>query len=465
MADSVSSTSSTAAAASTALRSLSAGMFQASGLASGLNTSVIVDALIAADSGRLNALKRRQSDYEVQISTLGTLASQLQAVQTAASSLATGGVVSIKPSASFDDFTVSGSAKAEGSFTIQVGAIAKEAKIRSTSFTSAQDKDVVPDGTLKFNIDGKDTVAIDTTNKTLADVAEAINQNISELNATVLSTSSGYYLSVARKSTGFTTTAGGALTVVSDPGLAFSTLQTAENASLTIDGLAVSRTSNTISDVIPGTTLNLVGESGVENKVKFVANSGDTEKGLQAFVDAFNTLAGTLRSQLVTDPTQSYGDTLLSHSTTATIQSTMQQLMSKTVVASGSVRTLADLGLELQQDGTISLNTITLYKAVQNNPSAANTIFSQGTTGIADTIKTFVKAQTNTLTGNLVLQQKSLKSSILDMTDEQSNIQAYLDKERARLVAQFTSMETLISGYNAATSYLTQVANLKIQSG
>jgi flagellar hook-associated protein 2 len=208
-----------------------------------------------------------------------------------------------------------------------------------------------------------------------------------------------------------------------------------------------------------------VGESGVENKVKFVASSSDTEKGLQTFVDAFNTLAETLRSQLVTDPTQSYGDTLVSHSTTGMIQSTMQQLLSKTVVASGSVRTLADLGMVLQQDGSLTLNSVALYKAVQSNPSAANTIFSQATTGIADTIKTFVKSQTNTLTGNLVLQQKSLKSSILDMGEEQGRIQEYLDKERARLVAQFTSMETLISGYNAATSYLTQVANLKIQSG
>jgi flagellar hook-associated protein 2 len=462
MADSVSSTSS---AANTALRSLSAGMFQASGLASGLDTASIVDALIAADSGRLNALKQRQSDYEVQISTLGTLTSQLQAVQTAATNLASNGVVSIKPTTTYGDFTVTGSAKSEGSFNIQVDNIAKEAKIRTTSFTSAQDKDVVPDGTLKFNIDGTDTVAIDTTGKTLADVAEAINQNISDLNATVLSTSSGYYLSVARKTTGYATTAEAALTVVSDPGLGFASFQLAENASLSIDGLPVSRTTNIISDVIPGATLNLVGESGTENKVTFVASSSGSEEGLQAFVDAFNTLAGTLRSQLVTDPTQSYGDTLLSHSTTASIQSTMQQLLSKTVLASGSVRTLADLGLELQQDGTIELNTITLYKAIQTNPSAANTIFSQSSTGIADVIKTFVKAQTNTLSGSLILQQKSLKSSILDMTDEQSNIQAYLDKERARLVAQFTSMETLISGYNAATSYLTQIANLKIQSG
>jgi flagellar capping protein FliD len=55
-----------------------------------------------------------------------------------------------------------------------------------------------------------------------------------------------------------------------------------------------------------------------------------------------------------------------------------------------------------------------------------------------------------------------LQSSISDLTDQETSAQAYLDAERQQLVAQFTNMETLISGYQSATSYLTQVANLKI---
>ena len=453
-------TSTTSTAKSTAAST--AALFQASGLSSGIDTAAIVDALIQADSVQLNSLKQKESDYQVQISTLGTLVSQVKGLYQAASDLSTNGVASIVPTSTFSDFTTTGSAKAEGNYAIQVNQLAKAAKMRSASFTSAQDASVVPDGALKFSINGTTTASIDTTGKTLADVAEAINQNIPGLTASIISTNTGYYLNVARTTTGYTTTADAALTIVSDPGLGLVTQQAAQNASLTIDGLAVSRQSNTISDVVSGITLNLMGNSGVTNNVSLAANASGTEAALTTFVDAYNTLAKTLTSQLVTDPNQSYGDTLIGYSTSSTIENAMQSMLSQTVVASGGVRTLADLGLELQRDGTLQLNPLTLQNAVKASPSAVNAVFSTATTGIAATLKTLSNNQTNLLTGTLVLQQNSLTSNVSDLSDQETRAQAYLDAERTRLVAQFTNMETLISGYKSATSYLDQVANLKI---
>jgi flagellar hook-associated protein 2 len=171
-----------------------------------------------------------------------------------------------------------------------------------------------------------------------------------------------------------------------------------------------------------------------------------------------------VRSQLVTVPGVSYGDTLLNHSTMSTIQSSMQRLLSQVVVPSGSVRILADLGLEMQNDGTISLNAFTLDKAVSKNPGAINALFSTSQTGIAAVINTLVTNQTSLTKGTLVLQQKSLQSNISEIDDRTAQMQQHLDAQRERLVAQFTAMEQLISGFNAAGSYLTQVANLKIQT-
>lgn len=465
MASSISSTSSsTQSSATSAITSATSALFQTSGLASGLNTASIVDALISADSAPLTALQQKQSDYLVQVSTLGTLVSQLQALQTASNNLSTGGAVAIQPDSTYSDFTVSGSATSEGSYAIQVSGLAQAAKMRSTSFSSATDATIVPDGNLQFSIDGKSTAKIDTTGMTLSGVAQAINQGIPGLNASVISTGSGCYLSVARSSTGYATTTGAALTIVSDPGLGLAATQAAKNAQFSIDGLSVSRPSNTVTDVIPGVTLNLTGQSNVSNNVNFVANSSGTETALNNFVQAYNTLATTLRGQLDPDPTQSYGNTLLNHSTTSTIQNAMQAMLSQTVVATGSVRTLADLGLKLQQDGSLSLDTTTLNKAIAANPSAVNAIFSDATSGIAKTVTSMVNAQTDSKDGSLVLQQSSLQSSITEMTGEESDFQSYLDSERQRLTNEFTNMETLISGYNTATSYLTQIANLKIGS-
>ncbi len=463
MASTVTSTSSTTPSTSTASSSSStAGLFQATGLASGMDTASIVDNLIAADSAPLNRIKQQQSDYNVQISTLGTLVTQLQAFQTAATNLSTNGVVAIQPSATFSDFTTSGSAKSLGTYTVNIQQVAKEAKMRSQSFSSAQDASVVPDGKLTFSIDGNTTATIDTTGKTLADIAEAINQGISGLNASVISTTSGYYLNVSKQDTGYTTTADAALTVVSDPGLNLAVTQTAQNAKLSIDGLSVERPTNTISDVVSGLTLNLTGASKTDENVTLAANSTNTETALNSFVSAYNTLQATVHSQLVTDPTVAYGDTLLDHSAMTGIESAMQQLTSQVVLPTGSVRTLADLGLELQQDGSITLNAATLSNAISANPGAVNAIFTTATTGIGDVVKSLVDAQTNPLSGALVTQQTSLQESISEMNDEVTSQQAYLDAERTRLTAQFTAMEQLVSGFTNAGNYLTQIANLKV---
>jgi flagellar capping protein FliD len=315
---------------------------------------------------------------------------------------------------------------------------------------------------LQFSIDGKTSVVIDTTGKALADIAEAINQKVPELNASVISTTSGYYLNVARKSTGYATTADAALTIVSDPGLVLVSQQLAKNAKLTIDGLSVERQSNAITDVVRGSTLHLTGFSGLDNQVTFAANSANTSTALNTFVSAYNTLSATVRSQLVTDPTVAYGATLLSHSTTTTIQSAMQRMLSQMVVPMGSVRILADLGLELQRDGSLTLNTTTMNNAITSNPGAVNGLFSTTATGIGDVVKQLVTSQTNVATGALITQQQSLQSNITDMDLQATEMQSNLDMERARLVTQFTAMEQLIAGFTSAGSYLTQMANQKI---
>jgi len=455
------STSTSTASSSKSTKSSTSALYQSSGIASGLDTTAIVNSQIEADSGPLNQLRQRQSDYKVQISTLGTLVTQLQALQTAANSLSTNGVVAIQPTSTYSDFTVTGSAKGEGSYTISVQQVAKEAKMRSTAFTSAQDAAVVPDGNLVFNIDGNSSVTIDTTGKTLADVADAINQNASGLNASVISSTSGYYLNVARKDTGYATTADSALTVSSDPGLGLTQFQTAQNAQLTVDGLAVERASNSITDVVEGATLHLTGSSNIDNQVTFAANSTNTETSLNSFVSAYNTLAATVHSQLVTDPSVSYGDTLLDHSTMSTIQTAMQGMLSQTAVSSGSVRILADLGLELQQDGTITLNTSTLNSAISSNPGAVNGVFTTTNTGISDVVSKLVTSQTSASTGALITEEKSLQTSISEMDDRATQMQSNLDMERTTLVAKFTAMEKLVSGFTSAGSYLTQMSNQK----
>jgi flagellar hook-associated protein 2 len=459
MSNILSTTPSTAAQ----LASLTSSLLQSSGgVTSSLNTTEIVAALVQADSVPLQNLQQKQSDYQVQISTLGSLVSQLQALGTAASALSTGGVVPMQASSTYSDFTVTGSAQAAGSYDISVTMLAQEAKMRSASYTSAQDASLIPAGNLQFSIDGKNTAVIDTTGKSLADIADSINQDVPQLTASVVADGTGkYFLNVARNTTGYATTSAAALTVVSDPGLGLTVTQNAQNAELTVDKLPIQRTTNTISDIIPGVTLNLTGQSGADNNVVFAANSSGSAAALGNFVSAYNTLATTLTTQLDADPTQAYGNTLIDYSTAANIENSMQQLLSQVVVPSGAVSSLADLGLELQQDGTLNLDTTTLNNAIAANPGAVNAIFSTATTGIAASVQSLVDGQTNATTGALVNEESSLNSSISDMSTEETDMQNNLNLEQATLTAQFTAMQQLVSSFTRANSYLTAVQSLQ----
>ena len=504
-------------------------------------------------------MEQNQSDDQTQLSTVGTLVSQLQALQSAASDLSTNGLVDIQPSATYSDFTTSGSASNEDDYTVQVNQLATTAQMRSRGFSSSSNAALIPSGTLQFSIDGTPTASIQTSGMNLDQIAQAINSNMSGLTASVLTTNSGSYLDVAKASTGYATSASTALTVLQDPGLGLMTPATMEsqgyasadesslvpsgtlqfsidgtntasistkgmsldqvaqainsnisglsasvvstsngyalsvtspdaanlsvvsdpgfglagqpsvqNAELSVDGLAVSSASNTISNVIPGLTLNLTGASGATNNVSITANSSGTESALQNFVSAYNTVIQTLNSQIDVKPSQQDPASLIDFGTATGIENQMQAMLSQIVVPSGSVQTLSDLGLEIQKDGTLNLNSTTLANAVEANPNAVNAIFSTATTGIAATITNLVNQETDPVSGALTLAQTSLNSNITDLTNQESDYDTYLQNEQTQLTDEFTNMETTVNGYSQAAAYLNQVntlANASASSG
>jgi len=327
------------------------------------------------------------------------------------------------------------------------------ATMQSQSYSSADEASLVPSGTLQFDIDGQATSSIDTSGKSLAQIAQAINSNISGLSASVISTSNGYALSV-------TSPDAANLTVASDPGLDLTLQPTVQNAELTVDGLPVSSPSNAIQNVIPGLTLQLTGASGTTNNVSLAANSSGSEAALQNFVTSYNTVVQTLNSQIDVSSSQADPGSLIDFGTATDIENQMQAMLSQVVVSGGSVQTLSDLGLEIQKDGTLDLNSTTLASAVQADPNAVNAVFSTATTGIAAAVTNLVTQETAPKSGALTVAQSSLNSDITKLTSQESEFQTYLDQEQEQLTDQFTNMETTVNGYNAASAYLNEVNTL-----
>lgn len=448
------------------ISSSTSAVFTASGLASGMDTASIVDKLVQLESAPIAQLQTQQAALRTQLSTLGTIVSKLGALRDAATALQTNGVLAASVASSNTTFSaVPGSSAIAGRYAVQVQALARAAQARSAAFASSTSP--VAGGTLSLTIQGAATPytikIVDGTS--LSDVAAQIRASGAPISATVLSDGTASYLSLTNRDTGFPITgaAADALKISftadagatgKDPALAITT--EAQNAKLTVDGLTMYRTSNTVSDAIPGTTLTLKSLGAQEDLV--VATDPDgTAKKLQQFVTAYNDVVKLVQGQLSPTKDTDRAKTLAGDRAIRDLQSRLQRLTSTSVpeLASRTVRSLADLGVKTARDGTLSIDTTTLTNALQRDPQAANAVFGTATTGLGAVVSDLVDAEVRSGTGVLTSDQKRLNDTISSLDLRIEAQQRRVESYRATLVAQFTAMEKTVSSLKAISAFLT----------
>jgi flagellar hook-associated protein 2 len=138
----------------------------------------------------------------------------------------------------------------------------------------------------------------------------------------------------------------------------------------------------------------------------------------------------------------------------------LQNLMSAQVVANGAHRTLADIGVKTQNDGTLTLDDTTFNAAIAKDPRGVDAIFSTATTGIAAQTKNLSTTFTDSVNGQLVQRTTSLKKNIKDLDTANHRLQDHVDSFKLQLQAQFSRMESLISSYNSIGSFLTNAGGV-----
>ncbi|HYG67295.1 MAG TPA: flagellar cap protein FliD N-terminal domain-containing protein, partial [Anaeromyxobacteraceae bacterium] len=168
--------------------------FRAGGLASGMDTSAIIDQLVELESRPLDLLAKRKSAFQAQVSALGDIASRLGALQTAAKSLGDDGVLAATVASTNTGFSAApGSGAVAGRYAVTVQELARASKWRSGAFAST---DRVAGGTLSLRVQGVDLPAITIADgATLGEVADAIRGSGAAVSAVVLNDGTSSYLS------------------------------------------------------------------------------------------------------------------------------------------------------------------------------------------------------------------------------------------------------------------------------
>jgi flagellar hook-associated protein 2 len=311
---------------------------------------------------QLTALQAQDTVLSTLGTDLGTLTTSLQALTDF------DGVFSEKQgsSSNTDLLTLSSASlsASAGSHTIIVNSLAQTSSEASSAVTDPND---TLSGTLtiqghNFNVDSADN---DTT---LASLASAINSAGIGVNANVITDSNGSRLSLVSGTSGAAgeLAVSGSLAGASAGAITFSSSQDGQDASLKVDGVTITSSSNTVSNVIPGVTFQLLGSSpGTQIQVEITNDNTDIETAVGKFVSAYNAVINDINGQEKNDSSGN-AEPLFGNPTLALIQGQISGALFSGA-ASGTISNITQLGIGLNNDGTLTLNTDTLDSALNSN--------------------------------------------------------------------------------------------------
>lgn len=462
-----------------------------SGLMSGMDTESIITKMMDIERRPITLLQQREAGYQSKISSIGALKGLLAELQTAAAALnepdlfagisATSGNTTVL-TASASDTAVA------GSYQVTVNALAKAQQVRGSAFTASSE--VVGTGTLAIQV-GANTpvnVVIDSTNNTLAGIAQAINSANTDVTAGVVNDGLGnYYLTLASKETGTSNTI--SLTMVDDDGInndanglskiyeapvaqTMWQTQAAGNAQLNVNGIDVERAGNVINDLLEGVTMTLkAADAGKPFEVKVSRDTASVSSKITAFVGKYNSALSALKTLQISDPEAGTVGPLQGDSTTRMLQERLQSLLSTRVDGvTDSANGLSSLGVTADKEGKLSFDSTIFAATFEANPEDVVNFFTQtteGSEGVALKFDNLLENYLDSSTGLLPAKEAGLNRSIEHIGDQVDRIETRIAKREENLRHQFESLELLLSQFQNTSGVLSQqieaLSNLSAQ--
>ena len=459
-------------------QSATASLYSALGTGSGVDMASLASDLAEAQyAARLDRLSAKSETLDAQISAASNLKSMLLSLSSSLGERVREGDLSPQPNvanSSIASAEYSGVGQASGTYSLEVSAIATAQTLASPAYPSPAD--TVGSGTLTLRfgtVSGtsftEDTgqAAVDITidsGATLADVATAINLANAGVSAYVVNTTSGAKLVLKGEegaANGFVLeaaeTAGdeGLANLAWNPSGDSSRLLTKSgDAVFEIDGLEMTSATNTVENPIPGVTLSLKGTNAGSPTTLSFADNGDTiTSAMEDLVSALNAIASEIQS--VSNPDS--GD-LSRDSAVRALKLKFSQLAGTDIMpnaAEGTPRTLSDLGLVTERDGTFSLNGTRLAASLASDPQAVAAMFTTGLYGVYATIDGIARSASKASDpGSLAGSISRYTSQLSEVTEDQSQLAEKQETLRSQLVSRFAAVDVKVSSYQSTLTFL-----------
>lgn len=466
------------------------------GIGSGLDVNSIVTQLVALERRPIQTLQATANKLQTQLSGMGQLQSLFSTFRDAATALtkpeAFTAMSANSGDASVATATVSSTTTpAAGSYTVVSTSLAAAQTLASAAGLFTASTDTVGSGTLTLRVGTwKDDLSLFTpktgsvdvpitvgATDTLATIRDKINAAGAGVTAALVTDTTGVRLTMRSNATGAEN--GFRLSATDDdllngdafglsrlaydpPGAATQMTRpmAAADARATVNGIDVRSATDTFEGVIEGLTIKLGKPSATAVTLTVAKNTDAVKQLVTRFVAGFNGVAKFLSGQTGYNAETKQAGLFQGDSSVVGLQTQLRSLVAGGSLASPEFRTLSSLGVELQKDGTLSVNSSKLDTALTNLPEVA-AAFSRDTTGQPALTGTAVRFKTWTdslldATGTLPGRNTSIKSRITSNQRDQERMEARVALVEKRLRAQYQALDTTMSKTNALSSSVTQ---------
>ncbi len=217
---------------------------------------------------------------------------------------------------------------------------------------------------------------------------------------------------------------------------------------MTVDGVPVDSGSNTVTGAIQGVTLSL-GAADPGNPILITVEPDTTQAAdaIESFVDSYNAVVGSINSQYTVDSSGSEG-ILAGDSMLQSLQSSLLDMVSTAVGNNGQYTNLESMGIEMQNDGTLQVDSTTLSDALSSSYSEVQNFFqSTSPAGWAETAGKEMTQLTDPTKGPVAADISGLTQSNTDLSSQISDFEANMTEVQQQLTSQYDTLDTLLIQY------------------
>ena len=429
------------------------------GLATGLDTAAIVSQLVEIRRMPIYRLESRKQGFQNEIGALGTLKAKLLALQEAAQNLDTAGEFNslVANSGNEDALTVLASSDAApGSYEIIINSRAVSQKTLSQGFDSKLDS--VGTGTISFTVNGETTDLDLVGVNSVENLASLINDNVEGVSASIIfdgSDTGGYHMVLTGDDAGtanaFTVDTSGLSGGVTP---VFTLDRPPSDASLTIDGIAVTTGSNHPADVISGLTLDLMAEGPDTIYVDVERDTEGISENVKAYIDAYNDLASFYETQRGSEGV--LRNSLALRSVFSRVENIM---ISRLQGGLGSISSFSGIGITRGSGRQYEFDEDKFVDALAADFGSVRDLLveREGNIGKASLVSSAIDDMTDSIDGMFKTSTDHLNRKI-DYADQSiDRYERSIDAYRTSMERKYAAMEQMVASLQAQGNYLSSM--------